>query len=136
MFAKNTQGKVDQIISQLKNLFPRIIPKISLRENGIPEFEFDYSQKSFNLAPLLEDLYEAVEKHAKANKKCAVVVFDEFQEILGINSDHIERSMRGIIQSHKNTAYVFMGSRRHLMHKIFNDPERPFYKSGRMFPLH
>lgn len=133
--ASGTKGKLAQIVSRLKELFPRMLPKIIVKGDGIPEFEFDYNRGPKELSPVLEDLYEAVEKYAIKEKKRAVLVFDEFQEILNLEDDEIERSMRGAIQAHKKTAYVFMGSRRHMMQKIFNDAERPFYKSGRMFPL-
>lgn len=133
--AAGTKGKLDKIVKLLKELFPRMLPKVVLKAEDMPEIEFDYNKSPKEMMPLLEDLYEAVEKYAAGKKKRAVVVFDEFQEILGFEDDEIERSMRGFIQSHKNTSYAFLGSRRHLMQKIFNDPDRPFYKSGRMFPL-
>lgn len=133
--ASGTQGKLDYVVKLLKELFPRMLPKVILKGEGIPEFEFDYNKKSRNLTPLFGDLYKAAENYAIKKKKRAVVVFDEFQEILNLEDEEIERSMRGVIQGHKNTAYVFMGSRRHLIQKLFNDANRPFYKSGRMFPL-
>ncbi|HLD45908.1 MAG TPA: hypothetical protein VJC18_10785, partial [bacterium] len=130
-----SQGHLDRVVKQLKDLLPRMIPKIIIKGDGSPEYEFDYSKKETEVSPLLEDLYGAVEKLALKRNKRAVVVFDEFQEILNYPDQEIERGMRGFIQAQKKTAYVFMGSRRHLMQLIFNDIERPFYKSGRMFPL-
>jgi len=133
--AHGTKGKLEKVIEQLKALLPALIPKIVISQPGVPEFEFDYGRKTKNLTPLLEDLYEAVEKHARKNKKRAVVVFDEFQEILNLEDDEIERSLREYVQSQKQVAYVFMGSKRHLMQELFDRENRPFYKSGRMFPL-
>jgi hypothetical protein len=43
--------------------------------------------------------------------------------------------MRSKIQHHKNVAYVFMGSKRHLIERIFNDKSRPFYKIGKFVHL-
>lgn len=133
--ASGTRDKLDRVIKSLKELFPRMLPKITLGEDGAPEIGFDYDRRPREISPLLDDLYGAVEKYAVRKKKRAIVVFDEFQEILNLEDEEIERSMRGVIQSHKRTAYVFMGSRRHMMQKLFNDASRPFYKSGRMFPL-
>lgn len=133
--ALGTRDKLEKAIVSLKGLFPRMLPKITLGEDGVPEIGFDYDYRPREVSPVLDDLYEAVEKYAVKRKKRAVVAFDEFQEILNLEDEEIERSMRGAIQSHKKTAYVFLGSRRHMMQKLFNDAGRPFYKSGRMFPL-
>lgn len=133
--AAGTRDPLERVITFLKELFPRMLPKITVGEDGTPEIGFDYDQRPRELSPVLEDVYRAVERYAARKKKRAVVVFDEFQEILNLEDEEIERSMRGVIQSHKRTSYLFMGSRRHLMQKLFNDANRPFYKSGRMFPL-
>lgn len=133
--ALGTKGKLTQMIKTLKELLPRMLPKVVIKGDEGVDFEFDYNQTSKDKTPYLENLFEAVEKYALKKKKRAVVVFDEFQEILNLEDEEVERSMRGSIQAHKKTAYVFMGSRQHLMHKIFSDKNRPFYKSGRMFPL-
>lgn len=133
--ASGTRDSLDRVIKSLKTLFPRMLPKITLGEDGTPEIGFDYDKRPREISPVLDDLYGAVEKYAAGKKKRAVVVFDEFQEILNLEDEEVERGMRGVIQSHKKTAYVFMGSRRHMMQKLFNDAGRPFYKSGRMFPL-
>lgn len=127
--------KIEQAINLLKNLLPHLIPKITINPPGLPEIEFDYGKKVKSVAPILEDLYEAVEKYARRKKRSAVIVFDEFQEIMSLEDDEIERSMRQYVQSQKGVTYVFMGSKKHLMQKLFNDVNRPFYKSGRIFPL-
>ena len=64
-----------------------------------------------------------------------MVVFDEFQEIANFDDQEIERKMRSVFQHHRNVSYIFMGSKTHLMRDIFNNPNRPFYKSGKHFPL-
>jgi DNA-binding MarR family transcriptional regulator len=64
-----------------------------------------------------------------------VVVFDEFQEIANFDDQEIERKMRSVFQHHRNVSYIFMGSKTHLMRDIFNNLNRPFYKSGKHFPL-
>lgn len=133
--ARGTRGKIEQVLDQLKKLLPRVIPKIVIKPPGLPEFEIDFSEKAKGLSPILEDLYVAIEKYARKMGKQAVVVFDEFQEILNLEDDEIERTMREYVQSQKLVSYVFMGSKKHLMHKLFNNANRPFYKSGRIFPL-
>ena len=133
--ARGARGKIQTVVDSLKIILPRLIPKVVIKGEGTMDFEFDYGRKVESLSPILEDLYESIEKYAKAKKRRAVVVFDEFQEILNLEDDEIERTMRSSVQSHKDTTYVFMGSKRHLIEKLFEDANRPFYKSGRLFPL-
>ena len=87
------------------------------------------------ISPNINDLLCAVDKEAGRQNKSAVVVFDEFQEIANFDDDEIERKMRSVFQNHRNVSYIFMGSKTHLMRDIFNNPNRPFYKSGKHFPL-
>ena len=126
-------GKVSGIAKKLKEYLPRIIPKVVVDDQSMRfEFEFD---RTANISPHIDDLLEAVKKASDQNKKDAVVVFDEFQEIVNFDGNEIERKMRSTFQTHRNVSYIFMGSKTHLMRDIFNNPNRPFYKSGKHFPL-
>jgi len=126
-------GGVRQVVKKIKEYLPRIIPKVVMEEQSVHfEFEFDHTS---NISPHIDDLFVAVKKVADQKKKTAVVVFDEFQEITNFDDDEIERKMRSVFQNHRNVSYIFMGSKTHLMRDIFNNPNRPFYKSGKHFPL-
>ena len=126
-------GGVRQVVKKIKEYLPRIIPKVVMEEQSVHfEFEFDHTS---NISPHFDDLFVAVKKVADQKKKTAVVVFDEFQEIANFDDDEIERKMRSVFQNHRNVSYIFMGSKTHLMRDIFNNPNRPFYKSGKHFPL-
>lgn len=133
--AKALSGKVEAKLKTLKELFPRLIPKIVIKgEAGTPEFEFDYDRTK-RASLYLNDLLAAVKKYADEHGMNAVVVLDEIQEILQYEDDEIEKTMRSAFQSHRNVSYIFLGSKRHLMEPMFTDPNRPFYKSGKHLPL-
>ena len=126
-------GSVHQVVKKIKAYLPRIIPKVVMDDQSFHlEFEFD---RSSNISPHMDDLLNAAKKMADQKKKTAVVVFDEFQEIANFDDDEIERKMRSVFQNHRNVSYIFMGSKTHLMRDIFNNPNRPFYKSGKHYPL-
>ncbi|MBI1871133.1 MAG: ATP-binding protein [Chlamydiae bacterium] len=128
-------GKPTQkILNIVKRLFPKLIPKIVIRGEGDAEFEFDYEPRNV-FRTSLSDLLQSVHKRAKEEKKAACVVFDEFQEIVNYADDEVEKEMRTIFQSHRNVSYIFLGSKKHLFGKLFQDPNRPFYKSGKHMPL-
>ena len=126
-------GGVRNVAKRIREYLPRIIPKIVMDEQSV-HFEFEFDRTS-NISPHIDDLLVAAKKVADQKKKTAVVVFDEIQEITNFNDDEIERKMRSVFQNHRNVSYVFMGSKIHLMRDIFNSPNRPFYKSGKHFPL-
>jgi len=48
---------------------------------------------------IIDDLLEAVKKAADQNKKDAVAVFDEFQEIVSFDGDETEKKMRSAFLS-------------------------------------
>lgn len=64
-----------------------------------------------------------------ADKHCLVAI-DEFQQILYYNDNkNIEAELRTQIQNCPNANFIFAGSQRHLMSKVFLSPSRPFYQS-------
>jgi len=77
----------------------------------------------------LEEVLDSLEK-MNTNKNL-VVIFDEFQEILKIpDSKETLAILRSRIQHQENITYIYAGSVRNEMDKIFNDAESPFFKSA------
>lgn len=132
--AEQVTGNLGKVMALVKNFLPKLLPKVVIRAEGAPEIEFDYNHQR-PITPLLDDLLESVAKIARQRGRNAVVVFDEFQEITDYGDDEIERAMRTRFQAHNNVAYVFMGSKQHLMKKLFLSKNRPFYHSGKHFQL-
>ena len=126
-------GKTSRIVKKLKEYLPRIIPKVVMDDQSV-QFEFGFDSRG-SLSLHVDDLLKAAKKVADQHNKNAVVVFDEFQEIASFDDQEIERKMRSVFQHHRNVSYIFMGSKTHLMRDIFNNLNRPFYKSGKHFPL-
>ncbi|MDI6792173.1 MAG: ATP-binding protein [bacterium] len=132
--AKSIKGKTETVYETLRGLLPRLVPKVVLKGDEGPDFEFSYD-KTADTLPLLDDLLAAVRKQAEKKGQQGLVVFDEFQEIANYEDDEIERKMRSIFQTHREISYVFMGSKKHIIFDLFSNPNRPFYKSGKHFPL-
>jgi len=66
---------------------------------------------------------------AKRSKKRVVVVFDEFQEVVQLGKDVLPK-MRAIFQKHDEVCYIFVGSKKGMMEKIFRSALSPFYNFG------
>jgi len=126
-------GKFDKTLKRTHEFFKKIRPRLTIDETGKPTYSIDVDKRE--VLPLLEDALEAVRRYVEKKKKKAVVVFDEFQQIGQFKTDRAEKIMRSSIQKHKNISYIFMGSKKHLIFDMFNNPNKPFYKSAKPFPL-
>jgi len=118
----------NKILGFLRQVLSGLRINFKIDEIGKPVISLDYNQpinaeldsKIFNLPEIIA---------SKQNKKL-VVVFDEFQEILKLNRKNIEGKLRAHIQYHRNVAYVFAGSKRHLLDEMINSKDKPFYRIG------
>jgi uncharacterized protein len=123
---------IEKALTVGRELFRSLVLTITTNDEGKPEVSFGLNKN----AKIDRALEEVLETPARiANRKNAVVVFDEFQQILEYQSDLVERKVRSVIQNHRNVAYIFLGSRRHLIQKMFMDKSRPLYRAGAHYPL-
>lgn len=123
-----------KILELGKALFGRLRPSVSLDDSGQPKVEFGMEGRSATKSDLTEVL-AAPEALAVRSGKKVVMVFDEFQQIAEYDSDLPERQIRSSIQHHKNVAYLFLGSRKHLLQSMFLDQSRPLYRSAMHYPI-
>ena len=124
----------EKLLSTGKALFSSLTPTITLNDEGKPELSFGFS-KSVKVERALEEVLETPARIANRQNKNVVVVFDEFQQILEYENDLVERKLRSVIQNHPDVAYIFLGSRRHTIQKMFMDKSRPLYRAGGHYPL-
>lgn len=73
----------------------------------------------------LDEIFEYLES---ADKPC-IVAIDEFQQIATYEKQNLEALLRTKIQQCRNSSFIFSGSKRHLMSKMFNSSSKPFYQS-------
>lgn len=123
------------ILKKVKTFFKRISPSlfVTLTEDGTPSIGINFSKTE--TLPAVEDIFEGFHSYVREKNKRGVVVFDEFQQVGELEDTRIERTLRSIIQNHRDISYVFMGSKKHLIYDMFNNPGRPFFKSSAHFPL-
>jgi hypothetical protein len=124
----------DKLLHTAKTFFSRLVPAVTANDEGKPIVTFRFDQKRPDI-PLLEEVLAMPAKASEKEVKRVVVVFDEFQQILEYESDVVERLLRSSIQHQTNVAYIFCGSRKHLIRQMFMDSQRPMYRSGAHYPL-
>ena len=104
-------------------------PKLTLDSSGETGISFDAEEREIGSEELTEIL-DLPQKLLEKGKR-AVIVLDEFQEVGELlPNDRFERVMRSVIQRHTRVSYVFLGSRYHMLRRMFTDHSRPFYKSA------
>ena len=110
--------------------FVRILKSISGKmgfdgNTGLPTFSLglgDIEQPEYTLKEIFQYLQNA-------DKPC-IVAIDEFQQIAKYPEKNVEALLRGHIQQVNNCNFVFAGSEKHLLGMMFENGNRPFYKSA------
>jgi hypothetical protein len=126
------ESKTEKLIDFSKNIFRAVKLNFSFDPNtGSPTMTPSFQPNDTDL--VLEEAMKVPETYSKNNK--AVVLFDEFQEVQNFKDPTFEKRLRKIIQKHRNICYVFMGSQKHILTRMFNDPNSAFYQSADHYPL-
>lgn len=110
-------------------------PRISFSVGGLAKIELNLtpSVSSTSVAEVL-DLPERLS--FDAGNIPVAIAFDEFQEVANLSQTvPLEKIFRSCIQAQKNVRYVFLGSKTHMMKRMFGDATRPFYNSALPMPL-
>jgi hypothetical protein len=124
----------DQLLKTAKEFFGYLAPSVTLDEEGKPRLSFGVGRAS-RPAPDLDQVLTTPVTIGRRHKRKVVVVFDEIQRILEYGSDSVERRLRSIVQRQEGIAYIFLGSRKHLVQKMFLDRSRPLYRAAGHYPL-
>jgi hypothetical protein len=107
-----------------------------------PQIDYDLADQSISITfgasgnstiptlPLLTDVLNIIDRMAAGAQRRAAVILDEFQQIIEEGGATAERQIRGTVQRHHHTAYVFAGSKTRLLADMTNDPARAFWKLG------
>lgn len=112
-------------------------PSFSLDVAGVATFKLNVNVNVGIMADSIASVLDLPERIAQDLGGIPfVVAFDEFQEVADISAEFpLEKIFRSCIQAHKNVRYVFLGSKTHMMKRMFGDAARPFYNSASLMPL-
>jgi AAA+ ATPase superfamily predicted ATPase len=130
--ARKLTGTLQQAGETVKRIFERLRPtvdydfteqKISVRL-GAEKF------RASEALPLLTDVLNTIDRLAGESGRRTLIVIDEFQQVIREGGETAERQIRSVVQRHRNTAYVFAGSKTRMINDMTNSPERAFWKLG------
>jgi uncharacterized protein len=113
----------------------RIRPTMTIDpDDGSLGFSFRAGHTNEDVDATLERLFELPAQLAAERGRHVAIVFDEFQEILDIDRA-LPALMRAVFQEQNNVAHVYLGSKRSMMARLFNDENEPFWRSAKQIEL-
>ncbi|MCC8115364.1 MAG: ATP-binding protein [Bacteroidales bacterium] len=131
---KATSSKLEEWIANARKFLSRLYPKFSFGTD--PMNDFSISLEISDTIDSADDVLQLPEKIAKEKGIRIVVCIDEFQQVGQFpNSEFFQKRLRSIWQLQECVSYCLFGSKRHLMHEIFDSSKQPFYKFGDIINL-
>ncbi|MFZ9035577.1 MAG: AAA family ATPase [Francisellaceae bacterium] len=121
---QSLMSRTEKTIAFLEDVFK--MATIGFKAGG-----FDVSvelSRNTMLADHIEDLLCGLEMIAAKAARPVVFFIDEFQDILKIEkSRQIQAAIRSVAQHSQYVTYIFSGSSRSMLEKIFDDSSQPLY---------
>ncbi|HEX2109963.1 MAG TPA: ATP-binding protein [Gaiellaceae bacterium] len=113
----------------------RIAPVVTVDpQTGALGFSFTASARPEDVDATLERLLALPGELAGDRGRRAALVLDEFQEVVEIDPD-LPKLMRAVFQAQPEVAHIYLGSKRHMLERIFNDENEPFWRSAKPMEL-
>jgi len=113
----------------------RVSPTVTIEpETGNVAFRFAMTERGEDLDATIERLLELPAQLAGERKRQVAFVLDEFQEVADIDAK-LPRLMRAVFQQQPEVAHVYLGSKRHMMRRIFSNANEPFWRSAKQIEL-
>jgi len=113
----------------------RITPTMTLDpETGSLSFGFGAGHLPEDVDATLERLFELVAQVAAERERGALLILDEFQEVIELDPQ-LPKLLRSVLQEQPEVGHFYLGSKRHMMERIFNDENEPFWRSAKQLEL-
>jgi uncharacterized protein len=121
-----------RLVEQAQEFMQRltISPRLTVGEDGRPVFEFLGIERDQDLVPLLDELLGLSGVVAAEKQRPVVLVLDEFQQVVEIDRA-LPARFRAVFQQQPEVAHVYLGSKRHLMNRLFMERGEPLYRSAK-----
>ncbi len=119
-----------EAVNFIKDFVSGLRPQFSVNPDGSLSLGVDASPPQKEVFQMIENLLAYPQKFAIREKKPVVLMFDEFQEIVSIGGEPLEKLMRSIIQKQRNVGYAFCGSKKTMMSEMVSKKSRAFFGMG------
>jgi uncharacterized protein len=113
----------------------KVTPTITVdAQTGAPSFSFSVGAQAEDIDATIERLLELPGELGAERKRPVALVLDEFQEVIDIDA-RLPRLMRAVFQQQPEVAHVYLGSKRHMLRRLFSDENEPFWRSAKQVEL-
>lgn len=129
-----TSSKWEEWVENAKTFLGRFVPKVTFGQDPMHDFSISFEYNSGNNT--VEDILQLPERIASQKGGRLVVCVDEFQQI-GEFPDSLafQKKLRSVWQLQSHVSYCLYGSKKHMMEKMFQRQDYPFYRFGDLFYL-
>jgi uncharacterized protein len=128
---------VGQAFERAADLFRglRIRPTMEVDPtDGSLRFSFQAGRRKADIDDTIERLLELLGELAAERNRRVVIIFDEFQEVIALDKQ-FPNLMRAVFQAQPEVSHVYLGSKRHILERIFNDKNEPFWRSAKQLEI-
>jgi len=113
----------------------RIVPSMEVDpQDGSLSFSFRATRRRTDIDDTIESLLELLGRIASERRRRVVMIFDEFQEIVELDRRY-PNLLRAVFQTQPEVAHVYLGSKRHVLDRIFGDRNEPFWRSAKKMEI-
>jgi hypothetical protein len=113
----------------------RVTPTVTVDPNDASvSFGFETGRARGDVDATIERLLALPGELATGRNRKVALVLDEFQEVVEIDPN-LPKLMRAVFQLQPEVSHVYLGSRRHMMQRIFSDENEPFWRSAKQMEL-
>ena len=115
----------------------RVMPSMEIDPStGGIRFTFDAARRkrSGDIDDTIARLLELPQDVAGERGRRTVLILDEFQEVVKLDPQ-FPNLMRSVFQRQPEVGHVYLGSRRHVLERIFNDRNEPFWRSAKRMEI-
>jgi AAA+ ATPase superfamily predicted ATPase len=127
------------LLERAATVFRGLIVKPTIEldpDTGSLRFSFDAARRrrGGDIDDTIEKLLELPQEIAADRRRRAVLVLDEFQEVVKLDKA-FPNLMRSVFQAQPEVGHVYLGSKRHVLDAIFNDKNEPFWRSAKRLEI-
>lgn len=119
-----------EAVKFIKEFISGLRPQFSVNPDGSMSLGVDAAPPQKEVFQMIENLLAYPQEFARKENRRVVVMFDEFQEIVGLGGEPLEKLMRAVIQNQRNVGYVFCGSKKTMMNEMVLKKSRAFFGIG------
>jgi uncharacterized protein len=135
---ENIASPAGQVIERATSIFRglRVKPTMEV-EPATSSLRFSFEalrSRPRDIDETIEKLLELPQEIANERGRRAVLILDEFQEIVKLDAT-FPNLMRAVFQTQPEVGHLYLGSKRHVMDKIFNDKNEPFWRAAKRLEL-